>query len=75
MVFGVLIVSGNETDTVKKSYEIFWGNYPNSKLGQYRPLARFSRSKNEPLNLEINLNQLRIPSGATHRHLFLNFQT
>ena len=63
---GILEIIDNHTESEYQNYEIFWGNNPNIKLGQYRPLTRFSRSDNGSLNLKIQLKNLRIPPGATH---------
>ena len=63
---GILEIIDNHTESEYQNYEIFWGNNPNSKLGQYRPLTRFSRSDNGSFNLKIQLKNLRIPPGATH---------
>jgi hypothetical protein len=47
----------------QKKFKIYWGNNPNSKLGQYRPLIVIPSYKKE---LKINVQNLRIPPGATH---------
>jgi hypothetical protein len=65
-ISGNLKISDPNPKEKDLKYEIFWGNNPNNKLGQYRPLTRFSRSDNGSLNLKIHLKNLRIPPGATH---------
>ena len=63
---GILKINDYNTEFKNQNYEIFWGNNPYIKLGQYRPLTRFSRSDNGSFNLKIQLKNLRIPPGATH---------
>ncbi len=63
---GTLRILDNNIKSKIRNYEIFWGNNPNIKLGQYNSLTRFSKSDNATLNLKIQLKNLRIPPGATH---------
>ncbi len=53
----------HHTNFTGRKIEIFWGNNPNSKLGQYLPLIVIPSGKTK---FKINLKNLRIPPGATH---------
>ncbi len=48
------------------SYEIYWGNNPGTILGNYRYLIQIPSKLDTPLNFKLELNELKIPPGATH---------
>ena len=46
-------------------YELYWGNNPHIRLGDYRALTKMKRVGEESFQVEIRFQELRIPPGAT----------